>query len=56
MAGLVVAGWVEGELSEELACGVVDDSDVGASDEQGNGGVFVGSADADVVEFAVVAE
>ena len=56
VAGLVVAGRVELELAEEFAGGVVDDADVGAGDEEGDGGVFVGSADADVVEFAVVAE
>ena len=33
-----------------------DDSDVEVSDEQGYGGVFMSSADADVVEPAVVAE
>ena len=33
-----------------------DDSDVEVGDQQGYGGVFVGSADADVVESAVVAD
>ena len=56
MAGLVVAFGVGDEAAEEFAGGVVDDADVGVGDEEGGGGVFVGSADADVVEFAVVAE
>ena len=54
--GLVVAGRVEGEVSEEFAGLGCDDSDVEVGDEEGYGGVFVGSADADVVESAVVAE
>ena len=33
-----------------------DDSDVEVGDQQGYGGVFVSSADADVVESAVVAD
>ena len=33
--GLVVAGRVEGEVPEELAGGVVDDSDVEVGDEEG---------------------
>ena len=43
-------------MSEEFACLGCDDSDVEVGDEQGYGGVFVGSADADVVELAVVSE
>ncbi len=54
--GLVVAGWVEGEVSEEFTGLGCDDSDVEVGDQQGYGGVGVGSADADVVESAVVAE
>ena len=54
--GLVVAGWVKGEVAEEFAGLGCDDFDVEVGDEQGYGGVFVGSADADVVESAVVAE
>ena len=54
--GLVVAGWVKGEVSEEFTGLGCDDSDVEVGDQQGYGGVFVGSADADVVEFAVVAD
>ena len=54
--GLVVTGWVKGEVSEEFAGLGCDDSDVEVGDQQGYGGVFVGSADADVVEPAVVAE
>ena len=54
--GLVVAGRVEGEVSEEFTGLGCDDSDVEVGDQQGYGGVFVSSADADVVESAVVAE
>ena len=54
--GLVVAGWVKGEVSEEFAGLGCDDFDVEVGDEEGYGGVFVGSADADVVESAVVAD
>ena len=43
-------------MSEEFAGLGCGDSDVEVGDEHGYGGVFVGSADADVVEFAVVAE
>ena len=43
-------------MSEEFAGLGCDDSDVEVGDEQGYGGVFVGSADADVVESAVVAD
>ncbi len=54
--GLVVAGRVKGEVSEQFAGVGCDDSDVEVGDEQGYGGVFVAAADADVVESAVVAE
>ena len=49
--GLVVAGWVKGEVSEEFAGLGCDDSDVEVGDQQGYGGVFVSSADADVVGY-----
>ena len=54
--GLVVAGGVEGEVAEQFAGLVVDDADVEVFDDEGDGGVSVGAADADVVEFAVVAQ
>ena len=54
--GLVVAVGVEGEVSEEFTGLGCDDFDVEVGDEEGYGGVFVGSADADVVELAVVAD
>ncbi len=41
-------------MSEEFAGLVVDDSDVEVFDDEDDAGVFVGSSDADVVEFAVV--
>ena len=47
--GLVVAGRVKGEVSEEFTGLGCDDFDVEVGDQQGYGGVFVGSADADVV-------
>src|SRR5579875_2860261 len=47
---------VERELAEELAGGGVDDADVQVLDQHVDGGPGVGSADADVVEAAVVAE
>src|SRR5579875_3796142 len=49
-------GRVERELAEELAGGGVDDADVQVLDQHVDGGPGVGSADADVVEAAVVAE
>jgi len=52
---LVVAVGVEGELADELAV-EVDDADVAVGDEQLDRLVFVGSADADVAEAAVVAQ
>ena len=54
--GLVVAAGVEGELTDELAGGGVDDADLEVVDEHEDAGSGVGSADADVVELAVVAE
>ena len=52
---MVGLGGVEGELAEEFAGGGVDDADVEIGDEQDDVGSGVGSADADVVESAVVA-
>ena len=54
--GLVVAGGVEGEVAEQFAGGGVDDADVEVVDEHDDVGPGVGPADADVVEFAGVAE
>lgn len=53
---MVVAGWVEGECSEDFAGGGLDDADVEVGDEQDHGGSGVEAADADVVESAAVAE
>jgi hypothetical protein len=53
---LVVLGGVEGEGAEELAGGGVHDADVELGDEHDDEGSGVGSADADVVEPAIVAE
>ena len=47
---------VEGELADEFASGCVDDTDVEVVDEHHDRGAGEGSADADVVESAVVAE
>src|SRR5688572_5861763 len=55
-SGLVIDGWVEDQLADELAGGGVDDADVEAVDQHQDGGSGVGSADADVVQPAVVAE
>ncbi|HEY1119379.1 MAG TPA: hypothetical protein VGE43_16815, partial [Acidimicrobiales bacterium] len=54
--GLVAAGWVEGEVAEELAGGGVDDADVEVVDEDDDGLSGVGAADADVVHLAGSAE
>lgn len=54
--GLVAACWVEGEVSEELAGGGVDDADVEVVDESDDGLSGVGAADADVVHAAGSAE
>jgi hypothetical protein len=53
---LVVAGGVEGEVSEQLAGGLVDDADLEVVDQEQDVGAGVGAADADVVESAGVAE
>jgi hypothetical protein len=52
--GLVVAVGVEDELAEEFSGGGVDDADLEVLDEQDDAGSRVGSADADVVQAAVV--
>ena len=54
--GLVAACGVEGEVSEDLAGGFVDDADVEVIDEEDDGLVLVGSSDADVVHAAGAAE
>lgn len=53
---LVVGVGVEGEGSDVLTCGFVDDANVEVGDEKDEGASGIGSADADVVEPAVVAE
>jgi hypothetical protein len=53
---LVALGCVEGELAEEFAGGGVDDADVQVLDQEGDAGSGVGSADADGVEPALVAQ
>lgn len=54
--GLVVAVGVDGELAQELAAAGVDDAEVAVGDEGQDpfGGVF--AAEADVAQFAVVAD
>ncbi|MGZ8766995.1 MAG: hypothetical protein ACXWYK_01630, partial [Aeromicrobium sp.] len=52
-SALVVACWVDGELSEQFSGDGVDDADVQVVDEQDDVGSGVGSADADVVQAAV---
>jgi hypothetical protein len=54
-AGLVVLGGVDGEAAEELAV-VGDDPDVEVGDEEQDAGAGVGATEADVEEFAAVAE
>ncbi len=54
--GLVVAGWVDGEVAEEFAGGGVNDADVEVVDEENDGGSGVDSSDADMVEAAVDAQ
>ena len=53
---MVVPGGVEGEVAEEFAGGGVDDADVEVGDEDDDVGSGVFSADADVVQAAVVAQ
>ena len=54
--GLVVAGGVECQLTQELAGGGVDDPGIEVVDQEQDVGSGVGAAGADVVELAVVAE
>ena len=54
--GLVVPGGVEDEFAEQFAGSGVDDADVGVGDEDDDAGSGVFTAQADVVETAVVAE
>jgi hypothetical protein len=54
--GLVVAAGVEGEFAQQFAGGRVDDSDLQVLDEQDDAGSSAGSADADVVQSAVVSQ
>jgi len=54
--GLVVPVRVEDEVAQELAGGGVDDADLEILDEQDDVGSGVGSAEADVVESACVAQ
>ena len=51
---VVVAFGVEDQFAEELAGCCVDDADLEVLDEQDDAGSGVGSADADVVQSAVV--
>ncbi len=53
---MVVVVGVEGEVADDLSCFGVDDVDVLFFDEHGDVGSGMGSADADVVEFAGVAQ
>ena len=53
---MVVLGGVEDEFAQEFSGGLVDHSDVAVLDEEQDVGSGVGSADADVVEAAVVAQ
>jgi len=53
---LVIAGGVEGEVSQEFSCLLVDDPDVEAFDEHDDFRIFVGSPDSDVVHFSCEAE
>jgi hypothetical protein len=55
-SGLVIDGWVEDQFADDLAGGGVDDADVEAVNQHQDGGSGVGSADADVVQSAFVAE
>lgn len=53
---LIAAGRIDGELGEDFAGAVLDGSDVGVSDEQDDGFVFVGAADAEVSEASGMAQ
>ena len=54
--GLVGAGGVEGEGSDDLAGGGVEDADVEIGDEHDDGGSSPWPADADLVEATIVTE
>ena len=53
---LVVATRIEGEPADQLACVEVEDPDVSVGDEELDRPSLVSSADADVMELAVVAQ
>lgn len=53
---MVAPGGVEGEVAEEFAGGGVDDAYIEVCDEDDDVGSGVFSADADVVQAAVVAQ
>ena len=53
---MVVAVRVEGEFAQDFTGDRVEDADVEVLDEEHDVGSGVGSADADVVQAAVVAE
>jgi len=53
---LVALGWVEDEFADEFAGGGVDDADVEVLGQDEDAGSGVGSADADGVEPALVAQ
>ncbi|MEQ4209463.1 hypothetical protein [Actinopolymorpha sp. B9G3] len=53
---MVALGCVEDEFAEELTGGGVDDADVEVLDEHEDAGSGVGSADADGVQLAAVAQ
>jgi hypothetical protein len=53
---LVIDGWVEDQLADELSGGGVDDANLEAVDQHQDGGSGVGSSDADVVQPAVVTQ
>ena len=56
VAGLVVAGGVEGELAEQVAGVFVDHADVAVLDQEQDGGSGGGSSDANVVQPTLVAQ
>lgn len=54
--GLVVVVGVDGVFGDDFAGGAVDDEGVGAGDEEQDGCVGVGAADAEVVEFPCLSD
>jgi hypothetical protein len=50
---VVAAGWVDGELAEDLSGGGVDDAPVEVVDEHDDGGCVEVAAEAGVVHLAV---